>query len=581
MGATSDRRDTSPQQSTRPSRRQSPAGAPTISREIANTYEAQRTARSAMALPIRGAAHRRPRAVIWPIVLGAVIAALIPWRDSLDKAHITLALLLVVLVAAADGGRLLGLASAALAFLGFNWFFLPPYGTFAIADPLDWFILFAFLGTSVVASHLFHRVQREAEEAQERTAEITTLATLGADAMTAPRAEGALYAVAQAAREALGVPTCRVHVLRDGADRQSGTLHSTTASAAAPGESDASAPLGMDIEPVWLALERGARVAVLDGGVVRVIVDKDASLEHAMQGERTLRLLLPLHVGALSIGVLDVEDPNGIAVAKPRERLLGALAYYAALGAERARSERTTERLESLREAERMRTSVLASVSHDLRTPLTTIKALAHELGSLGDERSEVIEQEADRLNGFVADMLDMSRLASGRFPLTLAVVPIDELISVALQQVEGSYGARPIRVRLPGDDGFPLARFDLTHSARILVNLLENARKYSPSDTPVDLTVRREGAMMRIIVADRGPGVPPDESERIFDALYRPASARLDVGSAGLGLAIARGLAEAQGGTVTYAAREGGGSEFTLSLPCAALADIEHGIAG
>ncbi len=517
---------------------------------------------------------RRVRPYVWPLLLAVVIAVLVPFRERLENSHVTLALLLVVLAAAADGGRAVGLFSAAIAFLGFNWFFLPPYGALTVADPLDWFVLLAFLGTSVVASHLFHQVQREADEARERTAEVTTLATLGAEAMTAPRAEGALRMVAHTSREALGVQWCRVHVLRDGHDRASGTLESATAETPADTGGEAQARV-TDLEPVWLALERRERVAVLEGGVVRVIASEATTLSDALQGERALRLLIPLHTGASSIGVLDVEDPKGLVLSAPRERMLAALAYYAALGGERARNEHTTERLEAMREAERMRTAVLASVSHDLRTPLTTIKALAHELGALGDERSEVIEQEADRLNAFVADMLDMSRLASGRFPLELAIVPVDELISAVLQQVEGSYGARPIRVQLPSDDAFPLARLDLTHSARILVNLLENARKYSPSDTPVDLTVRREGAMMRITVADRGPGVPPDESERIFDALYRPAAARPDVGSAGLGLAIARGLAEAQGGTVTYAAREGGGSEFTLSLPAAELTDI------
>ena len=543
---------------------------------------AQRTRPRAIALPAVTRRVRRVRPYVWPLLLAVVIAALIPFRERLEDSHITLALLLVVLVAAADGGRGVGLFSAALAFLGFNWFFLPPYGTLVIADPLDWFVLLAFLGTSVVASHLFHQVQREADEARERTAEMTTLATLGAEAMTAPRAEGALRMVAHTTREALGVQACRVHVLRDGDGRATGTLESATATAELP--SSATFPAGAgatDVEPVWLALDRGARVAVLDGGVVRVIASEASSLREALQGERALRLLIPLRAGTRSMGVLDVEDAGGLALTDPRERLLAALAYYAALGVERARNERTTERLEAMREAERMRTAVLASVSHDLRTPLTTIKALAHELGSLGDERSEVIEQEADRLNAFVADMLDMSRLASGRFPMEPTIVPVDELVSAVLQQVEGSFGARPIRVQLPSDDAFPLARFDLTHSARILVNLLENARKYAPGETPVDLTVQRDGAMMRISVADRGPGVPPDERERIFDALYRPAAARPDVGSAGLGLAIARGLAESQGGTLTYAERDGGGSVFTLSLPAAELSDIDAGHGG
>jgi two-component system sensor histidine kinase KdpD len=509
-------------------------------------------------------------------VLALVIAALVPFRDRLAQSHVTLALLLVVLAAAAAGGRRVGLATAALAFLGFNWFFLAPYGTFALADSLDWFVLFAFLGTSVVASHLFHRVQREADEARERTDEVTTLAALGAEAMAAPRADGALRQVAVTTREAMGVATCRVHVLREGEARDGAPLVSTSTTADPPDPSPGGTTIAdADFEPVRIALERGERVAVLGGGVVRVIAGDVPSLRGALADDDARRLLLPLRAGARAIGVLDVEDPRGIALSEPRERLLAALAYYAALGAERARNEQASERLEALRESERIRTAVLASVSHDLRTPLTTIKALAHELGTLGDERSDIIEQEADRLNRFVADILDMSRLASDRYPLAPSVTPLDELVTAALQQVEGSFGTRRIVVQLPGDDAFPLARFDLTHTVRIVVNLLENARKYAPGDAPVELSVARHGAMTQVTVADRGPGVPLEERDRIFDALYRPASSPPDVGSAGLGLAIARALAEAQGGTLTYQPRDGGGSVFTLALPAADLDDI------
>lgn len=506
---------------------------------------------SALVRPAPPAARRRVRGYVWPVVLAVVIAVLIPWRESLGKAHVTLALLLVVLIAAADGGRVIGLVSAGLAFLGFNFFFLPPYGTLVVADPLDWFVLFAFLGTSIVASHLFHRVQREADEARERTLEVQTLAALGASAMTSARAAQALDVVTDATRELLGVAACRVHVAHD-----------------------ASAPVD---DAVRLTLDRGTRVAVLGDGVVRVLPATADSLQLGLAGATVTRLLLPLRGGTDVIGVLDVASPGGIALDDVRERLLTALAYYATLGTERARSERAAERLEAMREAERMRTTVLASVSHDLRTPLTTIKALAHELGALGDERSEVIEQEADRLNRFVSDMLDLSRLASGKFPLQPTIVPVDELVTAALQQVEGSFGARRIDVQLPGDDAFPVARFDLTHTVRIVVNLLENARKYAPGSSPITLSVARDGDRMAVAVADRGAGVAPGEEVRIFDALYRPTSARPDVGSAGLGLAIARGLAEAQGGSLTYAPREGGGSVFTLALPVADLAELSE----
>lgn len=481
-------------------------------------------------------------------MLTLVIVALLPVRAELEKAHLTLALLLVVLVAAADGGRVAGLLTATLAFLGFNWFFLPPFGTLVVANPLDWFVLLAFLGTSVVASHLFHRVQREADAARERTDELITLASLGADAMTAPRADGALRVVADTAREVLGVATCHVHV---GPDAIGGDAH------------------------VQMSLERGARVALLDGDVVRLLPSGEPSLGFGLAGMSPRRLLIPLHAGTLVIGVLEVADPAGITLDPSKERLLAALAYYAALGVERARSERAVAHVEALEEAEHMRKAVLASVSHDLRTPLTTIKALAHELRSWGDERTQVIEQEADRLNGVVAAMLDLSRLTSGRFPLQPTVVPVDELVTAALQQTKGGFGSRRIDVQLPGEDGVPLARFDLAQTVRIVVNLLDNARKYAGGDAPITLAVERDGDWMRIAVLDRGPGVPPAESERIFEAMYRPAHSPPDVGSAGLGLAIARGLAEAQGGTLTYAPRAGGGSAFTLSLPAATLDEI------
>lgn len=526
---------------------------------------------------------RERRALLWTAALALAIVAILPVRGRLDKAHVTLALLLVVLSAAADGGRRVGLLTALLAFLGFNWFFLPPYYTLVIADPLDWLVLLAFLGTSVIASHLFHRVQREAAEARERTADVTTLATLGAQAMTSPRAHGALEVVAEATRRALAVAHCRVHVMAE--RREAGAAPPPPA--ARDGLRDPPPPVvdtvatgGAEVmedarEPVRLALDRATPVAVLGGGVVRVVADGERSLVTALAGADVRRLLLPLRHGDQAIGVLDLEDDATIPLDEPRHRLLLALAYYAALGAERRRLERAAEHLEALREADRMRNAVLASVSHDLRTPLTTIKALAHELGTLGDERSEVIEQEADRLNRFVGDMLDMSRLASGRVALQVTVTPVEELLSAALQQVEGSFGGRRIDVQLPPGDVLPLARFDLTHAVRILVNLLENARKYAPGDTPVEVRVGREGAMQAIRVSDRGPGIPTDEAERIFEALYRPASARVDAGSMGLGLAIARGLAEAQGGTLSYAPRPGGGSTFTLRLPAADLQEL------
>ncbi|HTQ79372.1 MAG TPA: ATP-binding protein, partial [Thermoanaerobaculia bacterium] len=247
-----------------------------------------------------------------------------------------------------------------------------------------------------------------------------------------------------------------------------------------------------------------------------------------------------------------------------------------ALAVERVRLVAEAEHAEALRQADQLKDAVLASVSHDLRTPLTTIKALAHALADTGDERAAIIEQESDRLNHMVADLLDLSRLNAGGLPMEPEINAAEDLVGAALQQVSGALQGREIRTDLVWSEPLPVGRFDFVHSLRILVNLIENALKYSPPGTPIDIAVLRQGEWLALSVADRGPGVPFSERERIFAPFYRPAGVSSDAGGAGLGLAISRRLAEAQGGTLGYADREGGGSLFTLCLPAASLPEEE-----
>ena len=226
--------------------------------------------------------------------------------------------------------------------------------------------------------------------------------------------------------------------------------------------------------------------------------------------------------------------------------------------------------LEALRETHRLQNALLASVSHDLRTPLTTIKAVAHDLVPV-DDRAMIIEEEADRLNRMVGDLLDLSRVQSGA-SVAVAVTPVDDLVGAALQRVTGAMPDRPIRVHLEEGGTLMVGRFDLTASLRVLVNLIENANKYSPAGGPILVTAMRRGFWIDITVADEGAGVLATERERIFEPFYRTPGGPTDRGSAGLGLAIARGLAEAQGGQLRYATHVGGGAAFTLSLPAAEL---------
>jgi two-component system sensor histidine kinase KdpD len=206
---------------------------------------------------------------------------------------------------------------------------------------------------------------------------------------------------------------------------------------------------------------------------------------------------------------------------------------------------------------------------------------LAHQIGGDGDERAVTIEEEADRLNRFVADLLDLSRLAGGALTVTPELNTADDLLGAALQRVAGAAGDRLIAVALDPAEPLLIGRLDFAHALRILVNLLENALKYAPDDAPIALSaLRTDGAdgapgWLEVVVADGGPGVPPAERERIFAPFYRPVGSAPDAGSAGLGLSISRRLAEAQGGTLHCEPRAGGGSRFVLRLPGADLTDV------
>jgi two-component system sensor histidine kinase KdpD len=232
----------------------------------------------------------------------------------------------------------------------------------------------------------------------------------------------------------------------------------------------------------------------------------------------------------------------------------------------------------ALAQRARQRETIVASVSHDLRTPLTTIKALAHDLAASGDERAEVIEAEADRLTTLVEDLLDFSRINSGSFPVNIEANEAEDLLGAALQQVIGASQGRTINVALDPQNPLLFGRFDFTHALRALVNLIQNALKYSGATAPVDIIVRREAEWLSIAVADRGGGVPEAERARIFEPFYRPDGVPADIKGAGLGLSIARGLAELQGGSLTYSDRDGGGSVFTLRLPAIDVPDLAAG---
>jgi len=503
-------------------------------------------------------------ALPWLLVITGVTGLLWLLRDTVDKAHFVLAYLLVVLGAASRAGRSVGLGAAVVCFLCFNFFLLPPYYTLSIHDTLDWFVLGAFLATAAVSAELLAKAQRQTRAAEQRAEEIDRLSMLGAETLNAGRADEAVRAIASVIRSTLDLGSCEIH------GPVGGTYRCIAASVRTGFAGESRSALD-DMFP--FVLERGAVALRRADGTAAVDTRPEPGLGQVFSSHPDANaFLFPLRVRGNAVGILRLEHETPIQLDEAGQRFMEALSYYAALGVERVRLLAEAERVEVLREADRLKDALMAAVSHDLRTPLTTIKALAHELAGDGDERALVIVEETDRLNRFVADLLDLSRLNSGGVSLRLELNPVDDLVAAAVQQTAGVLGDHELRARLPDGD-ILVGRFDSVHALRALTNLIENAAKYSPRGSVIDLAVERVGSRLEIRVEDRGEGIPTPEVERIFEPFVR-LSATPDAGGSGLGLSIARRLAEAQGGSVRYQPRPGGGSTFILDLPAEDLPD-------
>jgi two-component system sensor histidine kinase KdpD len=253
--------------------------------------------------------------------------------------------------------------------------------------------------------------------------------------------------------------------------------------------------------------------------------------------------------------------------------LLETFTNQTALAIERARLAEQTEQAQIQIETERMRNLLLSSVSHDLRTPLVAItgalSALQEADGSLTPEMQRSLaatsHEQAVRLNRLVGNLLDMSRLESGGVRVRRELCDIQELIGAAIERTAPLLGDHPIETHLA--DNLPMVSLDFMLIIQVLTNLLDNAAKYSPPTAPITISAQQVGMDIEIAVADRGIGIPEAERERIFDKFHRAEYADSVTGT-GLGLSISKGLAEAHGGRIVAAARPGGGSVFTVTLP-------------
>jgi two-component system, OmpR family, sensor histidine kinase KdpD len=285
---------------------------------------------------------------------------------------------------------------------------------------------------------------------------------------------------------------------------------------------------------------------------------------------------LPLATARGTVGVLGLQSDAPEAVISPdQRRLLEALAGQAAVAIERTRLVREMEQARLLTETERLRDALLSTISHDLRTPLVSIIGAVSSLltyGTTYDENTRrellsTIQEEAERLNRFVANLLDMMRLESGALELRREWVDIGDVIGTALSRLVHSLSRYQLAVHVEPD--LPMLCIDFVLVEHVLVNLLENAAKYSPPQTVIRVNARREKQSIVVEVKDEGIGVPTADVERIFDKFYRVQRGDRQGAGTGLGLSICRGIIEAHGGRVAVRSRSPGkGTVFTVTFP-------------
>jgi two-component system sensor histidine kinase KdpD len=493
----------------------------------------------------------QPKAQGWFFSISVIlVCSLVAWSLSPFLALWNLAMLyfigvVVVSLREAKGPSLL---ASVLSVLCFNFFFVPPRFTFAVSDHQYYLTFVVMLCVSLILSELTRRVRQQAEDALLREQRTSYLFAFGQELSFIERTDGIFPAATARLRDLLGAEV--VVALPDGKGGWSSKGGSFDQSSFLPEES-----------AMFQAIfEQGRQ-------------DADATLSSPSG------LFFPLLGAKEPLGVLVVHPLTPDQTFTPEQlALLKAFAHLTALTFENRALKDQTHTANLRAESERLRSSLLSSVSHDLRTPLSAILGSATGLleSSSLDEKArrdllENIRDEAERLNRLLANLLEMTRLSSGSLELKLSLHPLEEVLGAALARLEDSLGTRAVMNRIPAD--LPMIPMDDVLVEQLLFNLLENAVKHASSSGAIELEARQERGSFIVEVMDRGPGVPPGEEETVFEKFVR--GSKVSAPGSGLGLAVARGIAEAHGGALTVTQRPGGGALFRLCLP---LAQAEHG---
>jgi two-component system sensor histidine kinase KdpD len=465
-----------------------------------------------------------------PIVIGTIGAISYIYFSFIrvNAATVVLTYLLIVLVCATRWGLLESLAASVVAALCLNFFFLAPVFTLAIADPQNWLAFVVFLATSVTVSQLSARANHRTEEILARRNELERLYKVScAILLTDPSQD---------------VGKQLVHQIAD-------TFSS---------------------KAVVLA-ERG-RPELSCAGSEELTEITDQLVAASVQGcffqdRARCIMVVPLRHGGEPAGALAI---SGSLLS---EAALNALANLVAIGLEKTRAQQAATQAEAARQSQELKSALLDAIAHEFKTPLTSIKAASTALlgGCLRrpEELRElltVMDEEASRLGTLVTDVVQTARIEAGQVQLKRRPCAINRLVSSLLEEIKSLTDGRHVQVTL--SQAVIEVALDLELIKLALRQLVDNAVKYSPPYSPLEITAASSECDMVISVGDRGPGIPEPELPRIFDRFYRLNAGHNGIPGTGIGLAIARQIVEAHGGTIAVANRPGGGTLFAVSLP-------------
>ncbi len=450
----------------------------------------------------------------------------------LNPTTVALAFLLAVLAISASWGLRQAVFTSVIASLALDYYFLPPIGTFNIVGPQNWIALFTFLVTAVAVSELSARARRGARSAVERRQELERLYAFSQLLLSSDSPAELLNLIPRYIVDSFGIRSAaislstRSDIYRSGANID-----------------------GLESRDLQLVCVRG---------------EPRFDTVHELA-------FMPLRMGMRVVGAL------GVSGSMLSRQTLEAIGSLVAIAVERAGAVEKLSRAEAARESEQLRSVLLDSVTHEFRSPLTAIKASVTSL--LGtpnhspEEKQElltIINEESDRLNRLIGEAAEMAQLDANKVEFRFESAPVNVPVAEALEELKQLLTHHPVDVRIPAD--LPNARMDTAHIKEVLVHLIENAAKYSPTGAPIRITAeaRENDPMLTVSIADRGPGIDDFEQSLVFEKFYRGRNQRVQVHGTGMGLAICKAIVEAHNGRLGVTSQLGHGSVFYFSLPIA-----------